>query len=63
MDEGPALSPHERKILADIEQSLESDIDLQRTLHSRPRLRAIARRPSQRESSAPWPYSRPRRYA
>ncbi|MCC9711914.1 MULTISPECIES: DUF3040 domain-containing protein [unclassified Streptomyces] len=45
MDEGPALSPHERKILADIEQSLDSDVELQRTLRTRSRLHAIARRP------------------
>ncbi|MFI1940863.1 DUF3040 domain-containing protein [Streptomyces purpureus] len=45
MDEGPALSPHERKILADIEQSLQADVEFQRTLRARPRRRALARRP------------------
>ncbi|AYV26327.1 DUF3040 domain-containing protein [Streptomyces avidinii] len=45
MDEGPALSPHERKVLADIEQTLDADVELQRTLRSRSRLHAIARRP------------------
>ncbi|MBN0048765.1 DUF3040 domain-containing protein [Streptomyces actuosus] len=44
MDDGAALSPHERKILADIEQRLQADVELQRTLRSRPRLRVIARR-------------------
>ncbi|MFG2972434.1 DUF3040 domain-containing protein [Streptomyces sp. NPDC048331] len=43
MDEGPALPPHERKILADIEQSLQADVECQRTLRSR--RRAIAPRP------------------
>ena len=45
MDEGPALSPQERKILADIEQTLEADVELQRTLRSTSRRRLIARPP------------------
>ncbi|MFG2868844.1 DUF3040 domain-containing protein [Streptomyces zaomyceticus] len=42
MDEGPALSPQERKILADIEQTLEADVELQHTLRSTSRRRVIA---------------------
>ncbi|MEU6756808.1 DUF3040 domain-containing protein [Streptomyces sp. NPDC046685] len=44
MDEGPALSPQERRILADIEQTLEADVELQHTLRSEARRRLVARR-------------------
>ncbi|APU43396.1 DUF3040 domain-containing protein [Streptomyces sp. TN58] len=42
MDEGPALSPRERKILSDIEQILEADVELQHTLSSTAPPRVIA---------------------